>query len=66
MNIEHKPYNPAPIRLTRVHIGLNKVNKMNTGVQNVHPVHIGLNTGNPHSTKGKGSLFICSFLSVTR
>jgi hypothetical protein len=25
-----------------------------------------LNTGNPHSTKGKGSLFICSFLSVTR
>lgn len=61
MNIEHKPYNPAPIRITRVHIGLNIMNKMNKQCSTCSTCSNGMNTANPVRARGVAK---CSFVQL--
>lgn len=61
MNIEHKPYNLAPIRITRVHIGLNIMNKMNKQCSTCSTCSDGMNTANPTTAR---DVTKCSFVQL--
>lgn len=60
MNIEQAKRSPMNIGLSRVHYQMNKVNKMNKHVHNVHLVQPKMNTAKHCISNNKTQMFICS------
>jgi hypothetical protein len=61
MNIEQNPYNSTPIRLARVHIGLNIVNIVNKQCSICSLCSEGMNTAKPI---GAWVIAKCSFVHI--
>jgi len=62
MNIEQAHRSPMNTRLARVHYQMNKVNKMNTDVHNVHLVQPNMNTVKYSISTNETQMFICSII----